>query len=53
MDDPQAKVVAEAADEEATIVGDVELGKVDEVRAQILVFGQWGTDLYDTDITTN
>uniref|UniRef100_A0A8D8K3F9 omega-amidase n=1 Tax=Culex pipiens TaxID=7175 RepID=A0A8D8K3F9_CULPI len=46
--DPWAKVVAEAADGEETIVADVDFGKVDEVRAQIPVFSQRRTDLYDT-----
>ncbi|EDS40865.1 conserved hypothetical protein [Culex quinquefasciatus] len=44
----ESDVVAEAADGEETIVADVDFGKVDEVRAQIPVFSQRRTDLYDT-----
>lgn len=46
--DPWAKIVAEAAEGEETIVADVDFSRVDEVRAQIPVFSQRRTDLYDT-----
>uniref|UniRef100_A0A1I8JTR3 omega-amidase n=1 Tax=Anopheles arabiensis TaxID=7173 RepID=A0A1I8JTR3_ANOAR len=47
--DPWAKVVAEANEEEATVVADVNLQTVDEVRAQIPIFSQRRTDLYATN----
>lgn len=47
--DPWAKVVAEANEEEAIVVADVNLQTVDEVRAQIPIFSQRRTDLYATN----
>lgn len=46
--DPWAKVVAAAAEGEETVLADVEFGKVDEVRAQIPIYSQRRTDVYDT-----
>ncbi|XP_065083220.1 omega-amidase NIT2-like [Ochlerotatus camptorhynchus] len=46
--DPWAQVVASAKEGQETVVADVELKKVDEVRAQIPIFSQRRTDLYDT-----
>lgn len=47
--DPWAKVVVEANEGEETIVADVNLVTVDEVRAQIPIFSQRRVDLYTTD----
>ncbi|XP_055591056.1 omega-amidase NIT2-like, partial [Uranotaenia lowii] len=46
--DPWAQVVASAKEGEEMVLADVELQKVDEVRAQIPIFSQRRTDLYDT-----
>ncbi|XP_049535820.1 omega-amidase NIT2-like [Anopheles darlingi] len=47
--DPWAKIVGEAAEGEETVVADVILKTVDEVRAQIPIFSQRRTDLYNTN----
>uniref|UniRef100_A0A023ENL8 omega-amidase n=1 Tax=Aedes albopictus TaxID=7160 RepID=A0A023ENL8_AEDAL len=46
--DPWAQVVASAKEGEETVLADLEFAKVDEVRAQIPIFSQRRTDLYDT-----
>ncbi|XP_055590913.1 omega-amidase NIT2-like [Uranotaenia lowii] len=46
--DPWAQVVGSAKEGEEMVLADVELRKVDEVRAQIPIFSQRRTDLYDT-----
>lgn len=46
--DPWAKIVASAKEGEETVLADLDFAKVDEVRAQIPIFSQRRTDLYDT-----
>ncbi|XP_055524472.1 omega-amidase NIT2 [Wyeomyia smithii] len=46
--DPWAKIVASAAEGEEIVLADVELKTVDEVRAQIPIYSQRRTDLYNT-----
>ncbi|XP_012282001.1 omega-amidase NIT2 [Orussus abietinus] len=48
LTDPWGEILAELDAEEDMIVSDVDLKKVDEVRAQIPVFRQRRTDLYET-----
>jgi omega-amidase len=45
--DPWAKVLAQASHEPAIVYADIDLDRVDEVRAQIPVTSQQRTDVYD------
>ncbi|XP_062537062.1 omega-amidase NIT2-like [Armigeres subalbatus] len=46
--DPWAKIVASAKEGEETVLADLDFEKVDQVRAQIPIFQQRRTDLYNT-----
>ncbi|XP_058466170.1 omega-amidase NIT2-like [Malaya genurostris] len=48
--DPWAKVVASAKEHEDIVLADVNLKTVDEVRAQIPIFRQRRTDMYETKL---
>ncbi|XP_012266207.2 omega-amidase NIT2 [Athalia rosae] len=48
LTDPWGKILNELEFAEDLIVADIDLGVVEEVRAQIPVFGQRRTDLYET-----